>query len=392
MKSFDVRGVARSFSAALLITILLQASSASAQTSATPSEPARLTLNTVVIDPGHGGKDAGCVSRDGKTYEKNLTLSIAKLLGQKITKAYPDVKVVYTRTTDRYVTLNERAETANRNHADLFISIHINSFTNSSPNGFSAHVLGQSRDKNRDLFSYNIDVCKRENSVILLEDDYTTKYEGFDPNDPGSYIFLNLMQNAHYEQSLIFAADVEKQMARGPFSHSRGISQDPFYVLWKTAMPAVLLEFGFISNQADLKVMSSASGQEKIASGLLAAFAEFKRKYDGSLDISEAAKQVQSSMERASEAEQALAEEAEVRSDMRYGVQILSLSKRLKSGDRAFKGYAPAIYESDKTYKYVVGVSGSEAEARDTWRSVKRRFPDAFLVQIAPDGSITPLK
>ena len=204
---------------------------------ARPQVQSQLKLKTVVIDPGHGGKDAGCVSRDKKTYEKNLTLSISKLLGDKITRAYPDVKVIYTRTTDKYITLNDRAEIANRNHADLFISIHINSFSTASPNGFSAHILGQSSNKNRDLFSYNMDVCRRENSVILLEEDYTTKYQGFDPNDPESFIFFNLMQNAFYEQSLLFAADVEKELSKGPITHSRGISQDPFYVLWKTTMP-----------------------------------------------------------------------------------------------------------------------------------------------------------
>ena len=144
---------------------------------------ADLKLKTVVIDAGHGGKDAGAVSPDRKTYEKNITLAIAKLLGQKIQAAYPDVRVVYTRTTDRYVTLNDRAEIANGCNADLFISIHINSFSKSSPNGFSSHILGQSGNKDRDLFSFNQELCRRENSVILLEDDYATKYQGFNPND-----------------------------------------------------------------------------------------------------------------------------------------------------------------------------------------------------------------
>ena len=146
--------------------------------------PSQLKLRTVVLDPGHGGKDAGCVSRDGKTYEKTLTLSVAKLLGQKISSAYPDVKVVYTRSTDQYITLNDRAEIANRNHADLFISIHIDAFTNTSANGFSAHVFGRSSGKDSDLFQRNLDLCRRENSVILLEEDYSTEYSGFDPNDP----------------------------------------------------------------------------------------------------------------------------------------------------------------------------------------------------------------
>ena len=234
--------------------------SAAAQT----SEARKLRLNTVVLDPGHGGKDAGCVSKDGKTYEKNLTLSIAKLLGQKIKEEYPDVKVYYTRLTDRYITLNERADIANRNHADLFISIHINANTSSSPSGFSAHIFGRSSGKDSDLFRGNMELCRRENSVILLEDDYSTNYQGFDPEDPESFIFFNLMQNAFYEQSLLFAGDVIQSLSGGPIVKNRGVSQDPFFVLWKTSMPSVLLELGFISNSADLKVLTSEKGRSQI--------------------------------------------------------------------------------------------------------------------------------
>lgn len=365
------------------LLLLICLSMAAFQDAAAQQSSSTLKLRTVVLDPGHGGKDAGCVSRDRKTYEKNITLSIARLLGQKITQAYPDVKVVYTRTTDKYVTLNDRAEIANRNHADLFISIHINSFSSSSPNGFSAHILGQSRDKNRDLFSYNMDVCRRENSVILLEEDYSTKYQGFDPEDPESFIFFNLMQNAFYEQSLLFAADVEKELSKGPITHSRGISQDPFYVLWKTTMPAVLLELGFISNPADLKIMNSSAGREQLASRLFAAFREFKKKYDGSLDLSAA---------RAAQPERQEDVSAQTSAgDTRYGVQILVLSKKLRKGDRALKGYDPEIFSAGSLYKYVVGISGSEAEARDTYRTVKRKFPDSFPVKIS-GGTVSPMQ
>ena len=211
----------------------------------------KLSLSTVVIDPGHGGHDSGCISPDKKTYEKNLTLAISKLFAEKIRKNYPDVKVILTRSDDRYVTLSGRADIANNAGADLFVSIHINAQAKgNSASGYSIHCLGQSSKQGNDLFG--------KNSVILLEDDYQTKYQGFDPSDPQSYIFFSLMQNAHLEHSLIFAEDVADAMKGGPITRSRGVSQDPFWVLWRTAMPAVLVEVGFITNPDDLTVMRSA--------------------------------------------------------------------------------------------------------------------------------------
>ena len=347
-------------------------------------EKSDLKLKTVVIDAGHGGKDAGAVSADRKTYEKNVTLAIAKLLGQKISSAYPDVKVVYTRTTDRYVTLNDRAEIANDSHADLFISIHINSFSKPSPNGFSAHILGQSSDRNKDLFSFNQELCRRENSVILLEEDYATKYQGFNPDNPESFIMFNLMQNAFYEQSILFAAEVDSELAKGPFRTDRGISQNPFYVLWKTAMPAVLLELGFISNPADLKILNSASGREQIAARLFNAFSSFKKKYDGSVDYSVDAGKTDAAVQ----APEAAPSVNQV--DASYGVQILVLSRRLKDGDRALKGYDAEVYPAGRMYKYIIGISSTEAEARKTLASIRKKFPDAFVVRIE-DGAVTRL-
>ena len=242
-----------------------------------------LGLTTVVIDAGHGGKDAGCVSKDQKTYEKTLTLDIATTLAGKIRKAYPEVKVVLTRSDDTYVTLDDRAEIANDAHADLFISVHINANEKTSPSGYSVHVLGQSSNKNRDLFANNMEVCVRENSVIMLEDDYSTKYQGFDPSDPESYIFMMLMQNSHREQSLRFAEEVQTKLAGGPIKNDRGVSQDPFYVLWKTSMPAVLVELGFISNSTDLAALRKQSGRDNLAQRLFEAFRDYKKFYDESL-------------------------------------------------------------------------------------------------------------
>ena len=196
-----------------------------------PAQNRSLSLSTVVIDAGHGGKDAGAVSKDNRTYEKNLVLDISGRLADRIAEEYPDVKVVRTRSTDEFIELRERAAIANRANANLFISIHINSNRSTAPNGFSIHILGQSSNKDRDLFAYNMDVVRRENSVILLEDDYKTNYQGFNPSDPESYIFMQLMQNAYLEQSLLFASMASQHLEGGPIKANRGISQNPFYVL-----------------------------------------------------------------------------------------------------------------------------------------------------------------
>ena len=357
--------------------------SAAAQT----SEARKLRLNTVVLDPGHGGKDAGCVSKDGKTYEKNLTLSIAKLLGQKIKEEYPDVKVYYTRLTDRYITLNERADIANRNHADLFISIHINANTSSSPSGFSAHIFGRSSGKDSDLFRGNMELCRRENSVILLEDDYSTNYQGFDPEDPESFIFFNLMQNAFYEQSLLFAGDVIQSLSGGPIVKNRGVSQDPFFVLWKTSMPSVLLELGFISNSADLKVLTSEKGRSQIASRLFSAFKKFKTKYDSSLDYSTG---ITKPAEASTSSGNNIAGLKTGDTGAEYGIQIMAGSRKLSERDKAFKGYRPRVVKSGNIYKYIICISESEAEAKSGLTTVRKKFPEAFMVRISGE-SVTAL-
>ncbi|MBQ7269548.1 MAG: N-acetylmuramoyl-L-alanine amidase [Bacteroidales bacterium] len=180
--------------------------------------------------------------------------------------------------------LGDRAEIANKADANLFISLHVNACPRSGPSGYSVHVLGQSSAKDRDLFAFNRDICRRENSVIYLEEDYSTRYEGFDPNDEESYIFMLLMQNAYLEQSIRFAAKVDANMkTKGPFPVSRGLSQDPFFVLWKTAMPSVLVEMGFISNAGDLEKLRTESAKDKIAESLFSAIMEYRKEYDESI-------------------------------------------------------------------------------------------------------------
>ncbi len=322
-----------------------------------------LRLKTVVIDAGHGGKDPGCVSRDGKVLEKNINLDIAKKLGSKISAAWPDVKVIYTRSTDVFVPLNERAAIANRNNANLFISIHVNAATTTQAHGFSTHILGNDR------FSSNQDLVRRENSVIMLEEDYTTNYQGFDPDDPESFIFFNLMQNAYYEQSLSFAAEVDKSLSKGPVAHSRGVSQNLFLVLWKTTMPAVLVEVGFMSNASDLKILNSASSRNQIAQCLFNAFRTFKAKYDASLDY-------------AAEASSSSGQDtySETTEDG-FGVQIFVLGKKLPSSDPAFKGHKAEAVRAGDSYKYIIRAVSAEG-ARKLFRQMRKEFPGSFPVRI----------
>ena len=344
-----------------------------------------IRLSTVVIDAGHGGKDPGCVSRDGKTYEKDLTIAISKSISSKITAAYPDVKVILTRDDDTYVTLSGRADAANNASADLFISIHINATgTGTSANGFSVHCLGQSSKKGNDLFSKNLELCKRENSVIFLEDDYKTKYQGFDPSDEQSYIFFSLMQSAHLGQSLEFAEDVERAMRGGPIKNSRGVSQDPFWVLWRTTMPAVLIECGFISNPDDLAALRTEEGIDGIAEGIFNAFATFKKRYDrenapAAGDKKEDKAAPASGKDKAPESGKDKA--AEPASGPVYGTQVLAIGKKMKEGDPFFKGEKFFMVEGTKINRYLVGFSTDRSEAKKEFQRLKKIFPDSFFVK-----------
>ena len=351
----------------------------------------RLKLSTIVIDPGHGGHDPGCISADKKTQEKNIALDISKRLAQKIGESLPGVKAVLTRSNDTFVTLSGRADIANDIGADLFISIHVNAQAKgTSANGYSIHCLGQSSREGNDLFSKNLDLIKRENSVILLEDDYKTRYQGFDPSDPQSYILFSLMQNAHLEHSLVFAEEVANAMKGGPISHNRGVSQDPFWVLWRTTMPAVLVEVGFITNANDLRALRSPEDRDRIAESLLKAVKAFKKRYDNSTAATtaperaakpEAAPAAESKPEPAAEPEAEPAPEKAVESSgVVYGVQVLATSKKMKPTDAFFKGYAPLEVRSGKLYKYILVAGDDLAAVRKKKKELDKKFPGCFLV------------
>lgn len=359
-------------------------------------EPAVVKLQTVVIDPGHGGNDPGCISRDRKTYEKTVALDIAKRLAQKISASYPDVTVKMTRISDKFVELENRAVFANKANANLFISIHVNSVSKgTSAHGFSIHCLGQSVRKGNDLYSKNLELVKRENSVIMLEDDYQTKYQGFNPNDPQSYIIFSLMQNAHLSQSLSFAEDVAQSFKEvGPIKHSRGVSQDPFWVLWRTAMPAVLIEVGFMSNPDDLAVMRTEKGRDGIAEGIYQAFRTFKGRYDGTAPAPTAAQPAP--QENESAAQEVVREEepvqtvAPVKDGILYGIQVLAIGKAMDPKDPYFMGYEPLVLPAGKVKKYVIGTSDSLVEVKKIFPKIHKKIKDSYIVKIE-NGTTTPV-
>jgi len=230
-------------------------------------------VQKVVIDAGHGGKDTGTTGRFSK--EKEIALEIALELGKTIKRYQKDVEVVYTRTDDSFPSLVDRANLANKNGADLFISIHCNSAPYSSRvYGTETYVMGL------DKVAGNLEVAKRENRVILLEENYAENYEGFDPNSPESHILFSLYQNAYLDNSLSLAQKIEHQFKTRAGRRSRGVKQAPFWVLWKTSMPSVLVETGYLSNPKEEKDLNDKLKQSYIASGIFRAFRDYKQEIE----------------------------------------------------------------------------------------------------------------
>jgi N-acetylmuramoyl-L-alanine amidase len=239
-------------------------------------------IRTIVIDPGHGGKDSGTMgTKRFKIYEKHVALAVSLKLGDYIKNAFPNVDVVYTRDSDVFLELNERTELANNANADLFISIHCDGFTNSTPSGASVFVMGMSKLK------ANMDIAIRENSAIYMEDNYQQKYEGFDPKSAESYIVFSLMQNTHLNQSLKIAEEVEKEFSTKANRKSRGVKQAPFYVISRTNMPSILIECGFLTNFKEEEYLHSEIGQEYIASAIFRGFKAYKKNFEGTISEKE---------------------------------------------------------------------------------------------------------
>ncbi|MEO5673534.1 MAG: N-acetylmuramoyl-L-alanine amidase [Chitinophagales bacterium] len=229
-------------------------------------------MKTVVLDAGHGGHDTGC--RGAFSNEKDVTLDIVLKVGALIKQTYPYIKVIYTRSTDEFIELYERADIANRNDADLFISIHCNASKSHDAFGTETWLMGLKKSDG------NLEVSKRENDVVLLENDYQQHYEGFDPNSPMGYIILSMNQNAHLNQSIALASKVEAQF-KDDGRISRGVKQAGFLVLWRTTMPSILIETGFLTNRNEEKYLNSESGQNEIAQAVLNSITNYKNETEG---------------------------------------------------------------------------------------------------------------
>lgn len=357
----------------------------------------------VVIDAGHGGKDPGAVG--SKAREKNINLAVALKAGKYIRENLKDVKVVYTRDDDTFIGLAERAEVANKHKADLFISIHSNAMTDKRFSGAETYVLGQTMDE------ANLQVAMKENSVITFEKDYETKYEGFDPNSVESYIIFSLMQNTYLKQSTEFATLIQDQFRSRVGRKDRGVRQAGFQVLWRTTMPSVLVELGFVTNPEEEKFLLSEQGQDYLASAIFRAFRDYKQTIDnrsgvknGNGVVHEATPTpVASDSAVAPKAEQppehtdstrltAVAPDKPATEEILFMVQVAAMPKNRELSQSILKGLEPlSKIEDGERIKYASGKFVLYDDALKHRRTLTGRFPDAFVIAVR-NGKIMPLR
>lgn len=345
---------------------------------------AKNRINCVVIDAGHGGKDPG--AKGSKHYEKDIVLSVALKLGDYIKNNMPDVKVIFTRDSDVFIPLHERADIANKNQADVFISIHCNSNPNKTPFGAETFVMGLTKTAD------NLEVAKFENSVILKEDNFSSKYEGFD-NSPEAYIMLSLMQNTHIDQSLTLASYVQSQFKEKANRFDRGVKQAGFLVLWKTAMPSILIETGFLSNLEEERYLASSQGQDYLASSIYRAFRDYKNVIENRsiYVLSRNNPGAASSSDSFTINPEPIAVQPE-NNPVYYMVQISSSKKKIPLNAKGFKGIKNIEeHKSTDNYKYTVGRKTNYNDIVEFCKTIKNTFPDAFIVALK-DGKIVPAK
>tara|TARA_B100001113_G_scaffold111853_1_gene90801 strand:- start:1104 stop:2258 length:1155 start_codon:yes stop_codon:yes gene_type:complete len=332
-------------------------------------------IKTIVIDPGHGGKDSGTMgTKRFKVYEKHVALAVSLKLGKYISETFPEVEVIYTRDSDVFLELNERTEIANKSNADLFISIHCDGFTNPKPSGASVFVMGMSKLK------ANMDVAMRENSAIYLEDNYKQKYEGFDPKSPESYIVFSLMQNTYLNQSLKIAEQVENQFSTRANRKSRGVKQAPFYVISRTNMPSILIECGFLTNPKEEEFLHSDLGQDYIASAIFRAF----RSYKESVEVTEEKVEQDTSkseiIQNNIKLEKIDIDKEESQINLIFKVQIGTYLKSMLD-QKEFVNLNAEEIKINGTYKYFI-ISGNDKKEAEKLKNNLREngFNGAFVV------------
>lgn len=370
-------------------------------------------IKKVVIDAGHGGKDPGCSGASAK--EKDVCLSIALNLGKYISEHFKEVEVIYTRKTDIFPSLHERAKIANDNKADLFICIHANSASSVQVCGTETYVMGLH------VSEANLEVAKRENSAILMEDNYKMQYEGFNPNSDESYIAISLLQNTYLEQSLNFASKIQKQVA-GMHRYDRGVKQAGFLVLYRTAMPSVLIETGFLTNKEEEKFLADTANQAKVAFAIFEAFKEYKQEMEKNStpqenagkpklkeenDTANQPLKVEKKPEEKNTSENnhtvsghqpvektgkenGVAEKTEA-DDLIFKVQVASSVKKLPKNSEKFRGLDYIVeYMDGSTYKYVTGNEKTMENAALLQKKLKEKgHTDAFVVAFYKEKRIT---
>lgn len=332
----------------------------------------------IVIDPGHGGKDPGAVG--SFSYEKDITLAIALKTGTYLEQNIKGVKVIYTRKNDSDVDLWERAEIANKNKADLFISIHANRTSTKKVYGTETWVMGHNKDQQ------NLEVAMKENEVILLEKDYSKKYEGFDPKSPESYIIFSLTQNIYLKQSTELASKIQTRYKDNIGRFDRGVKQAGFVVLYMTTMPSVLTETGFISNISEEKYINSKQGQENIALSIYIACRDYINEIDKKSEISIAPE------DKSKVTTEMSTSISESKGKILYMVQIATATARVEIISDNFKGITDVIeLNSGGYYRYATGKFSEYEKAARYRKQIENNYPDAFVIAVK-DNKILPLQ
>jgi len=338
----------------------------------------------IVLDAGHGGKDPGAIG--SIIMEKDINLAIALKTGEYLEQNVKNVKILYTRRNDSFPGLKERAEFANRNKADLFISIHANWSGAKSVRGAETFVMGLSKDEQ------NLQVAMKENEVILLEEDFSSKYQGFDPKSPESYIIFSLMQNVFREQSLDLASKVQSQFKNRTGRIDRGVKQNGFWVLYMTSMPSILIETGFITNPEEEKYLKSKTGQEYIASAIYRALRDYINEVDKKSYISTAADHL--SEPETGSAGPSKPEQDSVPSgnNLFFMVQIASSTERKTLKPENFSGLDVVTeLRSGNIFKYAAGSFITYSEAAEYRKKIESTYPGAFVIAVR-DKQILPLQ